>query len=102
MAVVVIALIAGPEAGLGAEALATLDILGAELFLASLLLGLRMLPVWSIFGRLTTALESVDPYFFVPSARQIREWPPIAWHALPCFVPVCLAVAFWGVAQVDA
>ena len=102
LALILIVLIAGPEAGLGAEAIATLDVLGAELFLASLIMGLRMLPVWFIPGRLKAALENVDPYFFVPSARQIGECPPIVCHALPCLVPVCFGVAFWGVAQVDA
>jgi hypothetical protein len=102
LALILIVLIAGPEAGLGAEAFATLDALGAELFLASLILGLRMLPMWFIFERLKSILERVDPYFFVPSARQVRDCPPIACHALPCFVPICLAVALWGVAQVDA
>ena len=101
LAIILIILIAGPEAGLGAEALATLDAMGAELFLTSLIIGLRMLPIWFVFSWLKRLLERADPYFFVPTARQIRDCPPIACHALPCFVPLCLAFALWGAAQVD-
>ena len=99
LAMILIILIAGPEAGLGAEAIAALDALGADLFLTSLVVGLRMLPIWFVFGWLRSLLERVDPYFFVPSARQVRDCPPIACHALPYFIPLCLAVAVWGVAQ---
>ncbi len=101
LAIILIILIAGPEAGLGAEAIAALDALGAEIFLTSLIIGLRMLPIWFIFGWLRRLLERIDPYFFVPSARQIRDCPPIACHALPCFIPICLAAALWGATQVD-
>ncbi len=101
LAIILIILIAGPEAGLGAEALATLDAMGAELFLTSLIIGLRMLPIWFVFSWLKRLLERADPYFFVPTARQIRDCPPIACHALPCFVPLCLAFALWGATQVD-
>jgi len=101
LAMILIILIAGPEAGLGAEAIATLDALGAELFLTSLIIGLRMLPIWFIFGWLRKLLERADPYFFVPSTQQVRDCPPIVCHALPCFIPICLAAALWGATQVD-
>ena len=101
LAIILIILIAGPEAGLGAKALATLDAMGAELFLTSLIIGLRMLPIWFVFSWLKRLLERADPYFFVPTARQIRDCPPIACHALPYFVPLCLAFALWGATQVD-
>ena len=101
LAIILIILIAGPEAGLGAEALATLDAMGAELFLTSLIIGLRMLPIWFVFSWLKRLLERADPYFFVPTARQVRDCPPIACHALPCFVPLCLVFSLWGATQVD-
>ena len=44
LAVLLAILIVGPEIGLGAQVFATLDLLGAEVFLASLIVGLRMLP----------------------------------------------------------
>ena len=101
LAAVLIILIAGPEIGLGMEAFAALDAMGAELFITSLIVGLRMLPIWFIFTWLRKLLERVDPYFFVPSPGQIRECPPIAAHSIPFFVPICLAVALWGAVELD-
>jgi len=101
LAIILIILIAGPEAGLGVEAFAALDALGAELFLTSLIVGLRMLPIWFIFDRLNKLIERLDPYFFVPSVRQIRDCPPIAVHALPFFVFIVIAVALWEAPRIE-
>ncbi len=96
LAVLLIILIAGPEVGLFMVASAALDAIGAELFITSLIVGLRMLPVWLVLAWLRSLAERLDPYFLVPSPAQIRDCPPIAVHAIPCLVPICLAVALWG------
>ena len=101
LAIILIVLAAGPEIGLGVEAFAALDAMGAELFLTSLIIGLRMLPIWFIFHRLAKFLERVDPYFFVPSVRQVRNCPPIVVHALPGFIPIVLGSALWGATQIE-
>ena len=102
LAVVLIILIAGPEIGLGMEALAALNAMGAELFITSLIVGIRMLPIRLVLTRMKRLVEGIDPYFLVPSWAQIRDCPPIAVHAIPCVVCICLAVALWGGIQPDA
>jgi hypothetical protein len=101
LALVLIVLIAGPEVGLEAEAVATLNAIGADLFLASLIIGLHMVPIRYVLDRLKKFVERLDPYFFIPSSRQVRDCPPIIWHALPFCILMCLALALWGVAKVD-
>jgi putative effector of murein hydrolase LrgA (UPF0299 family) len=96
IAILLIVLIAGPEIGIALDLTILLDIVGAELFLLSFIVGIRMMPWRFIVDRVVTFLYRIDPYFFIPSARQIRQCPPIAVHAVPCFVALCLVMALWG------
>lgn len=86
VAVLVIILLAGPEFGVGLELLAILDVMGAELFLLSFVIGFRALPIWGVFRLVIDAFEKIDPYFFIPSGMQIRSCPGMVAHALPGFV----------------
>lgn len=101
LAVVLVLIIAGPEIGLGMEGLAALDALGAELFFASLIVGFRMLPIEVVWAWLKSLIESIDPYFLIPSLAQIKDCPSIVSHAIPCFVPICLAFALCGAVELS-
>ncbi len=74
-----IGLVAGPEIGIGAEATALLDLMGAELFLLALG-GAQIILFW---GRIKDFCEHIDPYFFIPTRRQIAQVPGIVAHAIP-------------------
>ena len=92
-----ILVIAGPEFGMGLELVAIVDLLGAELFLLSLLLGLRLVSRLYVLDPALRFLERVDPYFFVPTQWQIRTcWGTVA-HVMPGFVATYVAWVAWGV-----
>ena len=92
-----ILVIAGPEFGAGLELVAIVDLLGTELFLLSLLLGLRLVLRLYVLDPTRRFLERVDPYFFVPTRRQIGRCPGIVAHAMPGFVATYVAWVAWGV-----
>ena len=102
LAILLVAIMAGAEIGIGMELAAMLDVLGAEMFLFTFIVGVRMLPIWIIFDRLAGLLQRVDSYFFVPSAKQVAHCPGIVMHALPGFMPVCLAIVLRGVMPTGA
>ena len=101
LAIVLIVLIAGPEFGVAVDLTVMLDVLGSELFLMSFVVGIRMLPWQYLLNRLEKLVGRVDPYFFLPSRRQLAQCPPLVAHALPLCVPLCLATALWGTIQHD-
>jgi len=101
MAVLLIVAMAGPEVGLGAEMFALLDGLGAELFLLCFVVGLRLyLRILLAWVRLF--LERIDPYFFVPSHKQIAVCPGIVVHAIPLYVTLYLFLICGPSVTIDA
>ena len=78
-------LIAGPELGLGLELLATVELLGLELFVFCFIA-----PFWHYMYRLESWLQKIDPYFFVPSKQQVLTVPGILAHAIPGYMVLLL------------
>ena len=79
VALLLIALVAGPEIGIGLEATALLDLMGAELFLLAFG-GAHVILFW---GHIKNFCEHIDPYFFIPTSQQIAQVPGIVVHAIP-------------------
>ncbi len=101
-AIILIILIAGPEVGIAIDLTILLDLVGSELFLLSFIVGIRMIP-WRFAADCVLAfLYRVDRYFFIPSAQQVRQCPPIAMHAVPGLVAACIVVALWGTLRVES
>lgn len=96
-AILLVLAFAGPEMGLGLEAFALLEILGAELFFLSFIVGLRMLPISILTLPLRQLVEKHNPNFFVPTVRQIRSCPGIISHPMPGLVSVYFAVLACGI-----
>ena len=71
-------LAAGPELGIGLELLATVELLGFELFVFCFIA-----PLWFFLYRLESWFQRFDPYFFIPTRQQILSTPGILAHALP-------------------
>ncbi len=92
LAILLIVLVAGPEFGLAIESLAVLNVLGAELFFVSLLLGVRSLPLAAALVPLRGWVERWDPYFFIPSWTQVRACPALCCHAIPGLVTAYLSL----------
>ena len=78
-------LIAGPELGLGLELLATVELLGLEMFVFCFIA-----PFWHYMYRLESWLQKIDPYLFVPSKRQVLTVPGILAHAIPGYMVLLL------------
>ncbi len=97
IAIILIIAFAGPEIGLGLEAFAVLEILGAEMFFLSLYIGMRLLSFSVITKPARKWLEQHDPYFFIPTAAQVRDCPGIVSHAIPGLVPIYFAVLACGI-----
>ena len=81
-------LIAGPELGLGLELIALVDLLGVELILFCF-----AAPLWFYWYGIQSWLTKLDPYYFVPSPRQVLASPGILAHAIPGYLPLL----FWAV-----
>jgi hypothetical protein len=88
--VVLIALIlvAGPELGLGLEVIALIDLFGLELLILCF-----TAPLWSFWYVVQAWLSKVDPYYFIPSAKQVSASPGLLAHAIPGYLPML----FWAV-----
>jgi hypothetical protein len=92
LAVIALILIfVGPEIGIGIELIGLLDMLGVELFFVSVAFGIWM-PIRIILLKIRYQLERVDPYFFVPTRRQIQECPGILAHIIPGFVLLVVVI----------
>ncbi len=70
--------VAGPELGLGLEMIALVELLGVELFLFAFIV-----PLWFYWFRIQAWFYKVDPYFFIPTLKQIRICPRLLAHAIP-------------------
>ena len=65
-------------------------ILLLESQLIVLFLGFYHQKVSPIISYLNAKLEKWDPYYFVPSVLQIRQYPPLALHSAPFLVSLYL------------
>ena len=108
LAVLLIVIVAGPEIGFSMELFALLDALGAELFLLCFSVGIHLYIKMFIesvrgFGNAVRAfIERLDPYFFIPSRRQIVDCPGISIHAIPGYISLYLFALCWPSINVDA
>lgn len=93
LVILLIFLVVGPEFGIGLEMLAVMDILGVELFLFALLVGLRLPHVTNLVH---SALVRVDRYYFIPTPAQARACPGIVAHAVPGHTDFYVLLALAG------
>jgi hypothetical protein len=77
--------VAGPELGIGLELVGLVDLLGVELFLFCF-----VTPLWFYWYRFLSWLYKSDPYFFIPSSKQILECPNLFAHAIPGYIVLLL------------
>jgi hypothetical protein len=91
----VIVIFAGPELGIGLELFALLNLYGTELFILSLAVGVRMLPVWLVVHPIRNFAERIDPYFFVPRRSQIASCPGIVAHLMPGAVALYITAHYF-------
>jgi hypothetical protein len=96
-AILLVVAIAGPEMGLGLEAFAVLEIMGAELFFLSFIVGIRLIPISVVTVSLRRWVENHDPNFFVPTISQIKSCPGVIYHAMPGLVSVYFAILVCGI-----
>ena len=80
---VVCLLVAGPELGLAIELIALVNLFGLELILFCL-----AAPFWFHFYGFRLWLYKIDPYYFVPSMKQVSVTPGILAHAIPGYMPL--------------
>ena len=78
-------LVAGPELGIGLELLATVELLGIEMFVFCFIA-----PLWFCLYRLESWFQRIDPYFFMPTRHQILATPGILAHAVPGYMVLLL------------
>jgi hypothetical protein len=77
--------LAGPEIGIGFELIGLVDLLGIELFLFCF-----TAPLWFYWYRIQSWLYKSDPYFFIPSSKQILACPNLLAHAIPGHIVLLL------------
>ena len=87
--VALIFLVAGAEIGIALQLVGVIDLVGVELFLTLFFSGL----LWRVkvaADVIKSALERLDPYFFIPSRSQAVSCPTLLVHAVPGLVALCL------------
>lgn len=80
--------VVGPELGMALELLGLLDLLGVELFLLCF-----AVPIMFLWYQLENWLRNLDPYFFIPTKKQLNEYPSLIAHAFPGYIVSLLWVA---------
>ena len=80
--------LAGPELGLGMELIGLMDLLGIELFLFCF-----AAPIMFYWFMLEDWFCGFDPYYFIPTLRQVRAHPGLIAHAIPGYVVALFWVA---------
>ena len=89
--VALILLLAGAEIGIALQLVGFIDLLGVELFLAFFFGGF----LWRFriaANVIKTALERLDPFFFIPTRSQVVSCPTLLVHAVPWLATTCLIV----------
>src|SRR5262245_35191083 len=87
--VTLIVLVAGAEIGIALSLVGLIDLVGVELFLMLCFAGFH----WRLklaASVVKTALERIDPFFFVPTRAQVVRCPTLLVHAVPGLVTLCL------------
>jgi hypothetical protein len=87
--VTLILLVAGAEIGIALQLVGVIDLVGVELFLMFFFAGFR----WRlrlVASVVKTALERMDPFFFIPTRSQVGSCPTLLVHAVPWLVTLCL------------
>jgi hypothetical protein len=87
--VALIFLVAGAEIGIALQLVGFIDLLGVELFLTFFFGGF----LWRFKVAahvIKTALERLDPFFFIPTRSQVISCPTLLVHAVPGLVSLCL------------
>ena len=90
--VALILLVAGAEIGIALQLLGVIDLVGVELFLALFFGGF----LWRLrvaANVIKAAVETLDPFFFIPTRSQVVSCPAILVHAVPGLVVLCLIVS---------
>jgi hypothetical protein len=89
--VALILLVAGAEIGIALQLVGLVDLLGVELFLTVFFGGF----LWRFrvaANAIKSALERLDPFFFIPTRSQVISCPTLLVHAVPGLVALCLIV----------
>jgi len=98
----IVTITAAPEVAVfAADLFVMLDVLGAELFLLCFAVGARLYVRMFVYS-FRTFMERLDPYFFIPSRRQIAQCPGISAHSVPGYVSLYLFAICWPSVAVDA
>jgi hypothetical protein len=87
--VALIVLVAGAEIGIALQLVGLVDLLGVELFLTVFFGGF----LWRFrvaANAIKSALERLDPFFFIPTRSQVISCPTLLVHAVPGLVCLCL------------
>jgi hypothetical protein len=82
-------LVAGAEIGIALQLVGVIDLLGVELFLTFFFGGF----LWRFrvaANVIKSALERLDPFFFIPTRLQVVSCPTLLVHAVPGLVGLCL------------
>jgi hypothetical protein len=87
--VALIFLVAGAEIGIALQLVGFIDLVGVELFLALFFSGV----LWRVkvaANVVKSALERLDPFFFIPTRSQVASCPTLLVHVVPGLVGLCL------------
>jgi hypothetical protein len=89
LVVALIFLVAGAEIGIALQLVGVIDLVGVELFLTFFFGGF----FWRFrvaANVIKSALERLDPFFFIPTRSQVVSCPTLLVHAVPGLVGLCL------------
>jgi hypothetical protein len=89
--VALIFLVAGAEIGIALQLVGVIDLVGVELFL-TLFFGAFLWRFRVAANVIKSALERLDPFFFIPTRSQVVSCPTLLIHAVPGLVGLCLIV----------
>jgi hypothetical protein len=87
--VALIFIVAGAEIGIALQLVGVIDLVGVELFLTFFFGGF----LWRFrvaADVVKSALERLDPFFFIPTRSQVVSCPTLLVHAVPGLVALCL------------
>jgi hypothetical protein len=89
LVVALIFIVAGAEIGIALQLVGVIDLVGVELFLTFFFGGF----LWRVrvaADVVKSALERLDPFFFIPTRSQVVSCPTLLVHAVPGLVALCL------------
>jgi hypothetical protein len=93
LAVIVVSFAAGPEILISMELMVLVEFLGASTFVLMYVSGLKLFlaKAFSSFFKpvlfpIYKKLQSLDPYFFIPSYNHVKKFPALLCHSIPGFM----------------